>query len=820
MRVRLAVLIGIVALAGSAAGMASETIAPIAAGGWRELPSRFDLLVSVLLVVAAWAAFRFSPRRLRWFGIAVSAAASLRYLLWRATATLALAAPADAVASVTLFAAECYTVSLLLLGHFQTFRLRRRSTPVLPPDARWPSVDVFITTYNESVDVVRRTAIGCRALEYRGEKRVWILDDGRRAEMRELAAALGIGYLSRGDNRHAKAGNLNAALGRTGGALIAQFDADHVPVRSFLAETVPFLIADDGLAFVQTPHHFINPDVYQRNLLLGGSVANEQDLFFQVLQPGNDHWNAAFFCGSNAVLRRAAIEDVGGFATETITEDAHTALRMHARGWRSAYYARTLAAGVTAETFSDALKQRMRWGMGMIGILRVDNPLCVRGLKLAQRVCYFASSFFFFYGVPRILFALAPVGYALFGLRSIEASVLPVAAVLLPHILCGWLVTSGVSRNQRHTWWSEVYEASMSVHMAAATLWALVTRRRLPFEVTPKESLRDRPRLSLRAAAPQIALLGLSVAGWLAAIARLPGASHEETGVLVMNLIWLSYNVMLLAAAVLAAVDRPQKRGLPRLPVRLPVRVVWDLDGRAVEVEGVAVDLSEGGTSVLLRDAVPAKVPLTVRMDHGGASVVLPARLAWCRGREETGWYGCSIAFTEVAPAQREQLILWMYTDPETWRRLPEPAAAGTAFARLAATALRWSRAREQEELRVTPRLQRGTRARMLLRGAPVSVELLDLSQEGALLREPDHGLQRGEDVALELSLADGRTVPLLARATRLGEHGLVAVRFMEMSPRKRADLLWELFARPVLAGTSAEPLPLPLRESAARRPA
>jgi cellulose synthase (UDP-forming) len=796
-RIRLAAAIGCLVMTGSAAGMASGVIEPAVSTGWRELPSRFDLAVSVALVAAAWAVFRVAPRRWRWLGLALSATASLRYLFWRATSTLTLADPADAIACVLLFAAECYTVSLLLLGHFQTYRPRRRSTPPVPPGARWPSVDVFITTYNESVDVVRRTAIGCRALRYRGEKRVWILDDGRRDAMRVLADELGIGYLTRADNAHAKAGNLNAALAHTDGELIAQFDADHVPVRSFLEETVPFLLDDVQLAFVQTPHHFHNPDVYQRNLLLGGSIANEQDLFFKVLQPGNDHWNAAFFCGSNAVLRRAAIADVGGFATETITEDAHTALRMHARGWRSAYYARTLAAGVTAETFADALKQRMRWGMGMIGILRVDNPLTIPGLKLAQRVCYFASSIFFFYGFPRILFVLAPALYALCGVRSIDASILPVAAVLLPHILCGWLVTSGVSRNHRHTWWSEVYESSMSVHMAVATTWALISRKRLPFKVTPKESLRERPRLSFRAALPQLVLLIVSVAGWLVAASSLPGASHEETGVLAMNLVWLSYNVLLLAAAVLAAVDRPQKRGLPRLPAHLPARVSWELDGRTIAVEGVAVDLSEGGAGILLRDPVPAGVPLRVSLAHEDERLELDARLVWCRGREEAGFYGCSLAFAAVGAAQRETLILWMFTDPDTWRRLPQPLAAGSAFARLAGTVLRWSKAREREELRTAPRMQLATRARLLLQGAPLDAEVMDLSQGGALVRVPRARLRRGDAVVVELTLADGRALPMLARVARRGRRGVIALRFEDVGPRKQADLLWELFARP-----------------------
>lgn len=797
MRVRISLLLAFLALGGAAAGMTSGVVAPAGSGGWRDLPSRLDLTLSLALVAGAWAVFRLSPRRLRWLGLGLSAAASLRYLIWRATATLSLDHAADATACILLFAAECYTVAVLLLGHFQTFRPKRRSTPQLPRGTLWPEVDVFITTMNESVDVVRRTVIGCRAMRYAGVKRVWILDDGRRPEMRALAERFGVGYLDRPDNAHAKAGNLNAALRRTSGALIAQFDADHVPVRSFLEETVPFLIADEGLAFVQTPHFFHNQDVYQRNLMLGGRVANEQDLFFKVLQPGNDHWNAAFFCGSNAVLRRKAIDEVGGFATETITEDAHTSLRMHARGWRSAYYGRTLAAGVTAETFADALKQRLRWGMGMIGILRVDNPLFLRGLKLAQRVCYFSSSFFFFFGLPRVVFFLAPVSYALFGVRSIDASILPVAAIFLPHILCGWLVTSGVSRNYRHTWWSEVYETSMSLYMATATLWAAFTRKRLPFQVTPKESLRGQPRMSFRAALPQLVLLGISAAGLLAVITLLPGANYEETGVLTMNLVWLAYNLLLLAAAALAAVDRPQQRLLPRLPSRLPVRVSWRCKEREVAAEGIAMDLSEKGANLLLRDPVPSGQPLRVTLRHGEERLELEARLVWCHRQDEDGYYGCSLVFPSVTEFQRETLILWMFTDPEVWQSPPEPAAAGEAFARLAGTALRWSRAREQAEKRTSPRLPFSARARLMHGLVTRAAEVLDLSQNGARLRAPGSNLRRGDTVMFELLLPGDRELRIPSRVVSL-RGGTLALAFIATSGRARADLLWELFVRPI----------------------
>jgi len=169
-------------------------------------------------------------------------------------------------------------------------------------------VDVFIPTYNEPVDIVRRTLIGALAIDY-PDKRIYVLDDGRRPEIQILTEGLGALYITRPDNRQAKAGNLNHALGLTSGELVAVFDADHVPVRSFLRSTVGFF-GDPRVALVQTAQHFFNPDPYERNLKLTGRIPPEQHFFYHVIQCGNDFWNSAFFCGSCAVLRRSALEPV------------------------------------------------------------------------------------------------------------------------------------------------------------------------------------------------------------------------------------------------------------------------------------------------------------------------------------------------------------------------------------------------------------------------------------------------------------------------------------------------------------------------------
>ncbi|MGN5476509.1 glycosyltransferase family 2 protein [Cupriavidus basilensis] len=256
--------------------------------------------------------------------VAIYVACGLAYMVWRIGA-INHAAP---WLSIPLYAAEIYGYVSGLLFVMMTYRLSLRE-PVPPQEGL--KVDVFVPTYNESVDLLRRTLLAAKWMDYPHE--TWLLDDGRRESMRQLAAELGCRYLSRQDNLHAKAGNLNNALRITDGDFIAIFDADHAPRKDFLLKTLGFF-SDEKVAFVQTPQDFFNIDSFGHRL--GKKrVWDEQALFFKVIQRGKDVLNAAFFCGSCAVVRRAALDEIGGFATETVTEDVHTAIKLHKRGYRS-----------------------------------------------------------------------------------------------------------------------------------------------------------------------------------------------------------------------------------------------------------------------------------------------------------------------------------------------------------------------------------------------------------------------------------------------------------------------------------------------------
>jgi cellulose synthase (UDP-forming) len=302
--------------------------------------------------------------------ITLSVVVSTRYIWWRLTETLQFSSEIEAFLGLGLILAELYAWLVLMLGYIQTAWPLHRPPIALPEDvAEWPTVDLLIPTYNEPLSVVQNTVLGALSIDYPLDKlRIYLLDDGRREEFREFAEACGVGYITRDNNEHAKAGNLNHALTLTNGELLALFDSDHVPTRAFLQLTIGWFLRDPRLSLVQTPHHFYSPDPFERNLRAGATVPNEGQLFYGLIQDGNDLWNASFFCGSCAVIRRASVESIGGFATATVTEDAHTALRLHRAGWNSAYLRLPLAAGLATERLAIHVGQRMRWARGMTQI--------------------------------------------------------------------------------------------------------------------------------------------------------------------------------------------------------------------------------------------------------------------------------------------------------------------------------------------------------------------------------------------------------------------------------------------------------------------
>jgi cellulose synthase (UDP-forming) len=423
---------------------------------------------------------------------------------------------------------------------------------------------------------------------------VYVLDDGRREEFREFAEQCGCHYIIRPDNKHAKAGNINHALTKTKGEYIAIFDCDHIPTRSFLQVTMGGFLKDPRLGMVQTPHHFYSPDPFERNLGTFRRVPNEGSLFYGVIQNGSDFWNGSFFCGSCAVIRRTALEEVGGIAVETVTEDAHTSLRLQRRKWNTAYLRFPQAAGLATGSLAAHIGQRIRWARGMVQILRTDNPLLGKGLKLPQRLCYLSSMLYYLFAIPRLLFLISPLVYLLFGYSVIYGSGRAILAYALPHLALTILANSRVQGRYRYSFWGDVYDTVLAPYIVLPTTVALISPKHGKFNVTSKSDRVDEEYFDWRLAAPYVVLLGLNLAAIVSGIYK--SANHAASNeTLFVNIIWCLLNAIILAAATAVARESTQRRNTVRISARIPVLVVTST---GAEIETHTLDVSRGGFSI------------------------------------------------------------------------------------------------------------------------------------------------------------------------------------------------------------------------------
>ena len=524
-------------------------------------------------------------------------AVGIWYLSWR-PATF----NPDAMAfSAIVYAAELFGFTCALLYLYMCWRLQTRRSLPAPVDA---TVAVFVPTINESVDIVRRTVMAAMRMKHTTE--VWLLDDGNRAAMRELAREAGCRYLARTENSHAKAGNLNNALVHTDAEFIAIFDADHAPAPTFLEQTLGFF-SDQRVAFVQTPQDFYNLDSFQHRLKRGNSLVwSEQSLFFRVIQPGKDRLDSAFFCGSCAVVRRKALDDIGGFATGTVTEDIHTSILMHKHGWSSVYYGQSLAFGLAPSTAVPFLKQRLRWGQGAMQMWRKEGILFSRGLTLKQRLSYLATVLAYFEGWQRAIFFTSPVIVLTTGIMPILAMDYEFMTHFIPYYLLTFWVFEEVARGYGRTTLTEQYTMIRFAVFVTATFGFFL--RKLRFVVTPKklgEAVNTRQFLW-----PQYLVLALNAVAIPVGIFHFWRGSGLPTGALVANLLWAALTLGMAALAIGFATRLAGfRRREYRFPLAVPVRVA-SAGRRAMTL---ATDLSPLGFRLTGFPAATARVGDLVR---------------------------------------------------------------------------------------------------------------------------------------------------------------------------------------------------------------
>lgn len=552
--------------------------------------------------VAAQAAIGFSalagmavvkllrPRSLigRHIFLALATVIVARYVFWRTTATLPpIEDLGDFIPGIMLWGAEMLSVLMFAFSLFVVADpVERKPAPLLADDLL-PTVDVFVPSYNEDPGLLGLTLAAATALDYPKDRlRVFLLDDGgtdqkchaadpaaaaaaraRRETLQALAADVGAHYLTRPRNEHAKAGNLNWALRHSTGDLVAVFDADHVPMRDFLRRTVGYFVEDARLFLVQTPHVFGNPDPIEKNLRTFERMPSENEMFYGVIQKGLDKWNAAFFCGSAALLRRKALEEVGGFAGLSITEDCETALALHGRGWNSLYVDQPLISGLQPESLAAFIGQRSRWARGMFQIFLLKNPALQPGLSLAQRLCYLANIMYWFLSLSRLSFFAAPLLYIFFSWHVFQANAQQTFAYTVIYMAANMLTQSYLYNRVRWPFVSELYEYVQSVYLAPALLSVVLNPRKPSFNVTDKGKSLDRHHLSALAA-PYFAIFAVLLGAGLYGAYRLATEPQSHDALLVVVL-WNLVNLLIAGVALGVAAERPTPRARIEAPVEL-----------------------------------------------------------------------------------------------------------------------------------------------------------------------------------------------------------------------------------------------------------
>src|SRR5580698_2040952 len=605
--------------------------------------------------------------------IMLSLVATGRYMFWRLTETTYWERPLDAAWGLLLVSAEVYSAIVLVLGYFQTaWPLQRKPVPLPASCDLWPTVDVFIPTYNEPLGVVTPTIYAALALDYRADKiAIHVLDDGRRPEFKHFCEQVGVTWTIRSHNRHAKAGNINEALKITDGEYLAIFDCDHIPTRSFLQISLGWFLRDKLLSMLQTPHHFFSPDPFERNLGTFRKVPNEGELFYGLVQDGNDLWNATFFCGSCALLRRTMVEEIGGIAVETVTEDAHTALKLHRLGYTTAYLAIPQAAGLATESLSGHIGQRIRWARGMTQIFRIDNPLTGKGLTIGQRLCYLNAMMHFFYGIPRLVFLTAPLSFLFFGAHVIEAAAGTIAIFALPHMMHASITNSRMQRSFRHSFWAEVYESVLASYITAPTLLALINPKLGKFNVTAKGGQISKDYFDYAISRPYLILLVLNLIGFCAGIAHIVLYWHvgSEVKTTVLNLAWTLYNMLILGASVAAASERRQVRTTHRVEMRMPVMLKFST-GRTLACE--TMDYSEGGVGVKLPAGieVPLHERVTVSLFRGDEEYAFPATVGF------SGVGRVGLRFSSMSREQEFEFVKTTFARADAWTNWSEGRVA------------------------------------------------------------------------------------------------------------------------------------------------
>jgi cellulose synthase (UDP-forming) len=663
---------------------------------WLEVPmvaGTYLLFPTVALFLIVLVVMRVSPQPRAWSRfvvVGILLALTIRYLLWRSLSTLNVSTPLDGVFSLGLFLMEMLMLTSSTIQLFLMLRVRdrRREADWLAMDVAegrfTPTVDVMIPTFNEPAFILRRTIIGCQAMDY-PFKTIYLLDDTRRPEIKALADELGCEYITRPDNRYAKAGNLNNAIAQTQGELIVVFDADFVPTTNFLTRSVGFF-QDAQVALVQTPQSFYNPDPIARNLGMENILTPEEEVFYRQIQMLRDGAGSVICSGTSFVVRRSALETAGGFVTDSLSEDYFTGIRLSAQGYRLVYLNEKLSAGLAAENIASHAVQRLRWARGTLQAFFIKaNPLTIPGLNPIQRLAHLEGLLHWFTSISRVGFLLMPLAYSFLGVIPLRATPAELLYFFLPYYLVQVSVFSWLNYRSRSALLSDIYSIVLCFPLAITVIQAMLNPFAKGFKVTPKGTASDRYSFNWNLAWPLLFLfVATAISLWVnfgmcmikgAWSETVPPEVAEQIKGIGLGWIWSSYNLIMLGIALLILLDVPRPSPYEWFNLRRTVRLKVTEPQAEQSFWGVTTMISEVGAEVALTQAgFPPLAP-----EH-----TLPVYLEvlenglFLRGQVmQAGFDGdfptVRVNFEHLDLLQQRQLVEMLFCRPGQWKSRHTP---------------------------------------------------------------------------------------------------------------------------------------------------
>lgn len=641
--------------------------------------SLYLFLPTILLLIAVQIIMKFAPKAEGWARNLIMIfifVTILRYLFWRSLFTLNLSNFLDGIFSIGLFFVEIAVISSFIFQLYLLPKVKSRggeadamSAAVIAGKYQ-PTVDILIPTYNEPLIILRRTIIGCQALEY-PNKTIYLLDDSKRQEVQILAQELGCQYIARTDNSYAKAGNLNHALRKTSSELIVVFDADFIPTKNFLTRTVGFF-QNRAIALVQTHQSFYNPDPIARNLGLEDKLTHEVESFSRYYQLLRDSIETVICYGSSFVVRRSALGEVGGFVTDSLSEDYFTGVLLSACGYRVIYLGESLSAGLSAENMTSHIRQRLRWARGTLqGFFIAANPLKVPRIKPLQRLAHLEGMTQWFTSLFRAIFLLVPLAYSFFNIVPFRTTVAEWLYFFLPFYCLQLSTYSWLNYRSRSALMSDVYSLIQCFPVSLTILQTLLSPFSEKFRVTPKGTTSMKYKYNWALALPLVVIFLLTFVGFIRELNLLINTDAysvinlQNLGGQQLTLIWTAYNLLMLTIALRVMLDAPKPSVAEWFDMKKPVQ----LTDRVNVACGVTKQISEVGAKIELKMSIPLNSSIEINF--------LEDKL-WIKGKIEALDFSAKdpiaiVKFEQISLLQYRKLIEIIFCQHDRWQMQETP---------------------------------------------------------------------------------------------------------------------------------------------------